>query len=132
MIKRLMGRVRQADFRFLSPQIQQAYAQTVQQYMQVEVQQQQKLQMAQAGFIPTGGYLVVCDLYVQDPTDSTGVKTRRARLPYESLQWLIKKLEAQGSSLSELEKMNQGAVAQMADMFLKRQGAPAEGMAASQ
>lgn len=130
MIKRLVKRVRQGDFKFLPPEVQQNYTQMIALHQMAETERLRKLQMAQAGFIPTGGYLVVCDLYVPDPTNPA--KTRRARIPYESLTWLIKKLEAQGQSQDELEKMNQGAVEQMAQLLINKQDLQSNGMDAGQ
>lgn len=128
MIKRLVSRMRQADFKFLPPEIQQGYQMQMQAHQQAEVDRLAMIQKAEAGFVPTGGYMVVCDLYVSDPANPE--KTRRARIPYEALKWLIEKLETQGQSLDELEKMNQGAVSQMAQQLLQRgQGAQANGMA---
>jgi hypothetical protein len=131
MIKRLVGRVRQADFPSLDPMIQRNYAMRIQAHQQGQVEIEQKLQAAKDGFIPTGGYMVTCDLYVTDPADPTKERTKRARLPYEALQWLIKRLETQGQSLDQLEQMNQGALAQMSTQMLQaKQGMPADGMAA--
>lgn len=62
--------------------------------------------------------MVVVDFYVSDPADPN--KTRRARIPYESLKWLIDKLDQQGQTQDELEKMNSGAMAQMAQMLNNR------------
>lgn len=128
LIKRLVSRMRQADFKLLPPQIQQTYGATLQQYEALQVDQADKLQRAQQGFIPTSGYLVVCDLYVGDPADPN--KSRRARVPYDSLAWLIHQLEAQGKSLSDLENMNQAALGQMSDMLqAKNARGAANGMA---
>jgi hypothetical protein len=125
--------MRQADFKNMAPQIQGQYQNLVAQYEQIQVKQQEKLMAAKDGYIPTGGYLVVCDLYVPAPTPGQPEKTQRARIPYESLSWLIKRLEAQGASLEELEKMNQGAMAQMADhLFQNQSGGPPNGMGGSQ
>ncbi len=129
-VKRATSRMRQGDFKFLAPQIQQAFDAYKNAHEQAEAMRQEQIQAAAAGYIPTDGYLVVCDLYVADPKDPA--KTRRARLPYSSLQWLIKKLETQGQSLDELENMNQGAVAEMANMITqKRDAGGANGMAQS-
>jgi hypothetical protein len=129
MIKRLVSRMRQADFKFLAPEIQQHYKDMITVYQENETKRLQDIQLAESGFIPTGGYMVTCDLYVSDPADPA--KTRRARLPYEAVQWLIKKLETQGASLDQLEQMNQGAVAQMAQMLnQKKAGFAPEGMGA--
>lgn len=120
LIKKVTSRMRQADFQSLDPQIQNNFAQYIQAHEQAEVQRQQEIKQAEAEFIPTGGYLVACDLYIgQDAKDPSKVK--RARIPYESLQWLLKQLESQGMGLQDLENMNQGAVAQMAGMSLGQQ-----------
>jgi hypothetical protein len=127
MIKRLVSRMRQADFKFLDPQIQQQYVVLVQQYQASETQRLQDIKAAESEFIPTDGYLVTCQMSIEDP--SAPNKTRQVRLPYSALQWLIKMLETQGQSLGELEKMNQGALAQMAQGFIqKRLGGQPEGM----
>ena len=125
-VKRLVSRKKQADFKFLSPQIQNNYANLISQHEQAEAMRQQKIMAAKSEYIPSGGYMVVCDLYVGDPQNPD--KTRRARIPYESLAWLIQQLESQGQSLQQLESMNQGAVAQMADMISRKPGAPPDGM----
>lgn len=121
-IKRLVQRSRKADFKFLSPQIQQNYQQKILLHQQFEAQNQLVIQRAEQGFIPTGGYLVTCQFYVNDPADETGQKTRLARVPYQALDWLIKQLEAQGQSQQELGDMNEGAQAQMAGVFTKMGG----------
>ncbi len=112
LIKRFTNRVRMADFLSLPPNVQQNYQGIIGQLTQMEAQRVAQIQAAKDGFIPTGGYMVVIDLYVADPKDP--LKTRRARVPYESITWLIQKLETQGSSLDDLEKMNEGAMAQIA------------------
>ena len=121
-IKRLTARMRKADYKFLSPQIQQTYDAKVNLHQQFEAQNQLAIQRAEQGLIPTGGYLVGCDFYVNDPGDPNGEKTRRARVPYQALDWLIKHLETQGQSLDQLKDMNEGAQAQMANTFLKLGG----------
>lgn len=113
-VKRLTKRMREADFRFLAPQIQQNYALKVQMHEKMEAQRLQQMQRAEQGYIPTGGYMVGCDFYVNDPEDPN--KTRRVRVPYEALQWLIQQMASQGQSLQELESMNQGAQQQIAGM----------------
>ena len=115
VIKRLTNRMRAPDFRFLSPQVQNSYAMKVQLHEKLEAQRQAQLQRAEQGYIPTGGYMVGCDFYVNNPDDPN--KTRRVRVPYEALQWLINQMQSQGSSLEELESMNQGAQQQIAGMM---------------
>ncbi len=124
-IKRLTARMRQADFRFLSPQAQMNYQQKVALHEKMEAFNQLQIQRAKAGYIPTGGYLVVCDLYMPDPNNPN--KTQRARLPYEALTWLIKQLEAQGSGLAQIETMNSGVLAELSQHATQAQpqGLPA-------
>lgn len=123
MIKRLTGFMRKAEFRFLDPQIQSNYGQKVALHQQFEAANQRAIQQAEAGFIPTSGYLVTCDFYVKDPTDATGVKTRRARVPYDAMEWLLEKLTAQGTSQEGLQDLSSGAQAQLAGSLNQSGGA---------
>ena len=113
-IKRLTARVRKADFRFVSPEIQSNYAQKIKMHEEFEKQNQLALQRAEQGFIPTGGPLAKVDLYVKDKTDPTGQKTTRAQLPMQALEWLTNQLEAQGSTQANYAGMNKSVQAEMA------------------
>lgn len=125
MIKRLTQRMRQADFQYLPPPTQQNYVQRMQMHEQIQAQQVQAIQMGEAGFIPTSGYLVKCDFYVQtDPKDPSKVKS--VKLPSSALEWLIKKLETQGSTLDQLESINQENLAQIAGMSSGMNGGGAQ------
>jgi hypothetical protein len=129
MVKRFVSRTRQADFKQLSPEVQANYKQIIQEYEMAISNQQQQIQAAKDGYIPTGGYMVTVQVYVADPT-SPG-KTRLARVPYEAVQWLIKKLEAQGMGQQQLEQMNAGAMQQVAAQMIQQrgmQGAPPQPM----
>lgn len=123
-IKRLSHRVRKSDFTTLPPPIQNNYMQKIQLHQQFEAKNQLAIQRAEQGFIPTGGYLVTCDFYVKDPGDTTGVKTRRARVPYQAMEWLMQHLESQGASQDQLQDMNGGAQAQLANAVTGMGGAP--------
>jgi hypothetical protein len=124
VVKRLVARMRQADFQFLSPQIQQAYQQKIQLHEQLEAQRQMQIQQAEQGYIPTGGYLVSCQFYVADPSDPSGQKSRQARLPAEAVQWLIQHLESQGQSLQQMESMNPGAQQEVSNMMSPMKAGP--------
>ncbi len=100
IVKRLNKRMQEADFDFLSPQIQATYEQTLAQYESMIAEEAEAMRAAQAGFIPTDGYMVTVDLYVSDATNP--YKTKRARIPYSSLTWLIKAIERQGLSQEAL------------------------------
>lgn len=123
-IKRLTARTRKPDYNYLSPQIKQNYNAKIGLHQQFETQNQIAIQRAQQGFIPTGGYAVVCDIYVKDPSDATGEKTRRARVPYQALDWLINQLEAQGQGQEAMKDMNEGSLAQIANQVSQGIGAP--------
>lgn len=125
MVKRLTQRMRQADFRFLDPQIQQNYEMAMLKHQEINARQVEAIRRAEAGLIPTTGPLVSCDFYVQvDPKDPG--KTKRVRLPSDGLQWFIKQLEAQGATLEQLETMNQANLAQIAEMVGGPDGARAQ------
>lgn len=128
IIKRLDHRMRQADFRMLDQKIQQNYAQYKSEHEQIMVEQKQEIERAQAGQVPSGGYLVTCDFYV--PKKDNPAETQRARVPYQALEWLIQKLESQGMALDKLEGMQQGALAELARMYnsKQQQSAPTNGM----
>lgn len=119
--KRLASRMRQADFKFLSPQIQQNYANVLGQHEQLEAERQLEIQRMKSGYIPTGGGLIIVDLYVNDPSDPKGLRTMRARIPYESLQWLVKQLEAQGQSLQQLMAADPGVQQGVSEKMLASQ-----------
>lgn len=119
VIKRLTARMRQKDFDLRDQRIKQGYEMVVQQHEQIIEEQARAQQMAEQGWIPTGGFLVVCDLYVSDPQNP--LKTHRARLPYESLQWLIQKLEQQGTSLQQLAMLPEGSRADIAQSLMAGQ-----------
>lgn len=120
MIKRLTARMRKPDYKYLAPQIQQAYAGIVQQHEQMEAMKQRQIQQAEQGYIPTGGQLLGCDFFV--PTPGNPTKTQRARLPSEAIQWLVTQIEAQGQSLEQLENVGTGAQAQVAGMMAQQPG----------
>lgn len=123
-IKRLTSRSRKPDFQGLPPQIQKNYADKITLHQQFIAQNAAAIARAEQGFIPTGGYLVTCDFYVKDPSDATGVKTRRARIPYQSVEWLMKQMEAQGQSQDSIQDMDKGAQAQIANMVAPQLGTP--------
>jgi len=114
-IKKLNHRTKQADFRYLAPQVQQAYAQKISEHEQLFAQMQQQAAAAQSGYIPSGGYLVACDIYIPHPDPNK--LPRRARIPFEAIQWLLKRLEAQGTTQQQLQAMPMNAVADMSQQL---------------
>lgn len=124
MIQKLTNRQKKPDFKFLPPNVQQNYAIKIQIHDQMEAANQMAIQRAQSGFIPTGGGLIACDYYVQDPANPQSAQTRRARIPYQSVQWLIEQLSSQGASQDQLEAMNSSQQAGVANEFLKQVNGP--------
>lgn len=115
-VKGLIARMKQPDFQFLHPGIQQNYQKKLQEHEQAIAMQQEKIKQAQSEFIPSSGYAVVCDLYVPDPTNPK--QSKRVRVPSESLTWLLKQLEIQGSSQEAISQLNsQQATADIAQMI---------------
>jgi hypothetical protein len=117
LIKRLTNRTRKADFKFLPQQVQMMYQQVIGQLIDMDAEEQRKIQEAAQGFIPMSGMAVVCDIYVPDPNNSS--KTMRARVPYDALTWLLKKLEEQGASQQSIMQQQQAVVAQTAQSLMQ-------------
>jgi hypothetical protein len=121
VLKALANRQKQADFEFLPENVKAAYQQFEQMHQQAGAEKAEKIAAAKQEFIPTGGAMIACDMYVPDKADPNKTP-KRVRIPYDALNWLVTTLEAQGQSLDKLETMNQGMLAQMADMMLAQHG----------
>jgi hypothetical protein len=112
-ITKLTHRMKQSDFKTLNPEIQHNFQVQREVHAQYKAEQLAAVQRAQSGFIPTGGYMVKADLYI---TDETG-KTKRATLPYQAMEWLVKKLEEQGMSQATIEQMQLSGQAVVSDQL---------------
>jgi len=108
-VSRLTQRMKQADFAMLDPAIQESYMAVREEHMAVADEQKQALQRAQAGLIPASGTLVGIDFYVKDPNNPD--RTRRARLPYDAVNWLVTKLEEQSGFMSQEAQMPGSSIA---------------------
>lgn len=93
-LKRLDHRMGQADYDSLPQEVHTLYEQTIAALEQAQAQKQMAEESVKAGLIPTGGYFVGIDFYVNDPTQPS--KTKRARVPFDAVVWLLQRLEAQG------------------------------------
>jgi hypothetical protein len=123
-IKRLNARIKKADFKYLAPEIQEAYQQKLQMHEQADAAQKQQILAAKNEMIPTSGPMVGVDLYVENKDDPSKAP-KRARLPSSAVEWLVKTMEAQGQTLEKLEKYDQNNLASIAQMLLSSQGAQA-------
>jgi hypothetical protein len=119
MIKKLTARQRMSDFKFLSPQIQQSYAQLVDLYEGLEEKKQEEIKQAQSQFIPSGGAKIKVDYYVADPKNPD--RPVRATLPAESVDWLIKQLASQGSAQEVIAGLGEGVASEIAAKFNQQQ-----------
>ncbi len=115
-IKALVNRMKKPDFKFLDPKIKQIYTVKLQAHEMLDVQQKEKIMRMQQGLIPIDGYLVTCDFYVSKGDG----KTKRVRLPYGAVNWLIQQLKQQGHTLEQLESMNMGVISEEYDIIKQR------------
>lgn len=115
IIKKLSQRMGQLRFTSMPEFVQQLYAQVLSEHEQMFAQEQMAIQEASMGYIPTGGALIAVDFYVnydqQDPN-----KTRRARVPFEAMNWLIERLAKQGMTQDNMAMMSQGVQADVANI----------------
>jgi hypothetical protein len=117
--KKLTARMRESDFQYLHPRVQQLYQARVAWHEKMIEEQRAKLLAAQNDFIPATGAMIACDMYIPNP-DDPGKPAKRVRVPYTALDWLVKRLEAQGQSLAVLEHANKGMLSEMADHLVQR------------
>lgn len=103
IITRLSDRIRQPDFKLLHPAIQRKYMEQREQRGMIIEQQKQAIAAQNAGMIPVTGAAVGVDMYVNDPQDPT--KSRRLRVPSDSIAWLVKRMEEQGLGMAEVNNM---------------------------
>jgi hypothetical protein len=118
-IKKFRNRTKKSDFEFLDPQIKAMYQQRIAEHEEFDLLLAQEIQMAQAGFIPASGPEVMVQLYDRDPTNPG--TTKRIKLPSDSIMWLVKKLESQGSYLQGIDGMPQGQIADMGQRLSQTQ-----------
>lgn len=118
MLGRLTARMNEADFPLLPQETQLAYQERVDQHSKTVTAQQEEAARATAGYIPSGGGLISADYYV---TTAEG-KQSRVRIPYESMDWLVKKLNDQGSSVEKLGELPLSAQASIGSQSPQGQG----------
>lgn len=118
ILKQIAKRKKERDFVLLPPNIQEMYASYESYHQQKISDEMAKAKAAQSEFIPTGGAMVACDMYV--PSDDPNKTPKRVRLPYQALDWLVKTLETQGMSAQTIEQMNQNQMSEVADMLISQ------------
>jgi hypothetical protein len=111
IIQRIVHRMKQADYKILPPEIQQAFEQYKMQHEEMAADRIQAIQRAQQGLIPTDGYMAKCDLYMTTPDG----KTTRVVLPSKAIEWLIGQLDAQGNPLAQLDQLSNQTLNQISN-----------------
>lgn len=114
IIKKLNSRMRERSFDLLDPQIQANYEEYILAQEQFENEEITQIKMLQAQTIPTSGALVTVQLYESVPNSSGGVKTQFMKMPTDTILWVKKALEAQGTYLEQFEQLPQTRQAQIA------------------
>jgi len=109
MLERLTRRMNEADFPILPQPTQLAFQERIEKHTESLSAQQQEAARATSGFIPSGGGLISADYYVSSPEG----KQHRVRIPYESMDWLVKKLNDQGSSVEKIGELPLSVQAEM-------------------
>lgn len=102
IVQRLEFRMSKNDFDFLPDEVKKNYEKKLKEHEEIIVKQKQEAQMAEQGNIPSGGYLVTCDFYVPNPA-GPDKPPKRLRLPYQTLEYVLKKLESQGQAQERMQ-----------------------------
>lgn len=121
--KKLSSRMSKEDFNLLPPGVQQNYQTKLQMHEQAIAQKAQELKQAESQFIPSGGYMVAMDYYVSEPGGDPN-KTRRVRVPSESVAWLLDILQKQGNQMNDLTQLPPGVTSDIAGQMNKGPGQP--------
>lgn len=102
MISSLIHRMKKSDFRFLDPQIQQSYAQKLQQHEIVYAEQKRALEQQTMGMVPMGGFLTTVNTSWFNPATN---RVERVKIPSEAISWLMQKLQNQGQFAEDLGEL---------------------------
>lgn len=127
VLKRLYSRQKMRDYDLLSPEIQQMYEQKIQEHLQMKSEELAEIKRMQAEFIPQDGPLVGVDVFESVPNSTGGMKTVRARLPQQAVNWLMEQLKSQGAQLDQMKELPQAAMSDLATTTMntiQQQGAP--------
>jgi len=124
-IKRLAKRMSEPSFMLLRQEVQRAYQEKINVHQQfVAYDAQMKMRMEQ-GLIPTTGPMVVMDYYVSDPENPE--KTVRLKLPSDTIRWVLKQVETQGTMTNSLAMLPEGAQTQVEEKILQGGMQPMQG-----
>lgn len=111
LVNKATIRMNQSDFMLLPQSTQLAYQEYIAAHLDIVNQQKEATLRAQSGFIPDGGAMIGVDYFIQDPNNPD--RTRRARFPYQAIEWLFNKLQDQGTFKNQLAILPESAQAQL-------------------
>lgn len=114
IIKKINSRMRERSFDLLDDQIKQNYEQTLLAHEAFEVEEINQIKMLEQQMIPTSGALVTVQLYESVPNSTGGVKTQYMKFPTDSIMWLKKLMETQGTYVDAVQSLPQTNQAQIA------------------
>lgn len=121
MARRLLHRMRQADFSLMPNPVKQNYARYLATYQQIEIEHQQALQRQQSGFIPTTGpFIKITNFLEPDPADAT--KTIQVALPLDALRWVKSALDEQGTTTQAFDQLPEPVQASIANQAVSGEG----------
>jgi len=107
-------------------QIHEVYERKRQEYVELQAQQmQQKLQMEQ-GFVPSTGRMIPVQMYDSKVNDDGSVSSKRVLLPNDSLEYLIKLLQAQNVTMSTLQGFSSETQAELASQLTSQSVQPGQ------
>lgn len=111
VLKKVASRKKERDYSLLAPEIQALYDSYEQVHIQKVQAEGEAAKAASSEFIPSGGAMIATDMYLPDADPAKAPK--RARIPYQSLDWLLSTLSKQGMAQEKLEAMNDSQVMAM-------------------
>jgi hypothetical protein len=133
MINALDHRTKKSDFRFMDDVVKELYNKRLTVHQELFSMQQLAKQQMDMGMIPTDGFLVTVNASWPNPANNN--KVERIKIPSGALEWIVSKLQQQGTFLAEMEKLPpeaQSEVSQLPQVLNRSQGEEQNNPAASQ
>ena len=103
-------RMTKSDFKFLDQGIQDSYIERMDNHTELRKIQLDEIAKSEQGLIPSGGFLTTINASWLNPATN---RIERIKAPSQAVQWLMKKLEAQGVFLKEFSNLPEESKAQI-------------------
>jgi hypothetical protein len=111
MIKGLQHRMKKSDYRYLDENIKRNYMLKMSSHELFYKEQKQLIAQENMGMVPTGGFLTTVNASWHNPTSN---RVERIKVPSGALQWLVQKLQTQGTFAQEVDNLPDQARAEIA------------------